>query len=273
MADILSEIRSLDGEFDEVEIDAQERRISVTTGDIVLEDTALGAFSIQLHFDRLATRRDASAFMIVALEANPACSDSSCTHPHVQDKCLCAGDATTPISHALADGRIGDAFQLINRVLHTYNGASAYVALSDWDGHECPDCGRTTSSEGLYYCSHCDRDYCDECMRSCDHCEESVCLGCATRNDDGERLCPKCIELDKQEEEAEVEATASDDSDFDPDEGEPQPSTETIHECSHSNSPDAPPDRAELPGGARPRISQRRVRRFSTAGGMSSNRR
>ena len=119
----------------------EKRKIDVTTEEITLENVCLGAFCIQLHFERLARRRDASAFAIIAEDPNPPSGDSACTHPHVRDEALCAGDAAAPISHALADGRVGDAFQLINRVLHTYNSGSPYVSLSDWESRTCTDCG------------------------------------------------------------------------------------------------------------------------------------
>ncbi|HET6248080.1 MAG TPA: hypothetical protein VFE47_10320, partial [Tepidisphaeraceae bacterium] len=158
-ADILAEIRQLRDEFDDVEINARERRIEVTTDAITLEDVTLGEFCIQLHLDRLARHRDVSAFVIVAEDANAASSDSSCTHPHVSGKALCAGDATVPLSNALAEGRISDAFQLINRVLHTYNPSSAYVSLDAWDGRSCTDCGRSISSDDLYFCDACGEDH------------------------------------------------------------------------------------------------------------------
>lgn len=236
VADILAEIRYLTDEFSEVEILPKEGRIDVTTDEITLEDVCLGRFAIQLHFDVFSQRRDASAFTIFAKDPNPASSDNTCTHPHVRGERLCAGDARGPISYALAEGRIGDAFQLVNRVLHTYNRASPYVALGDWDGQPCSDCGRSTSSDGAYCCNHCDQEYCDNCIRSCDRCDASICLGCAGSNDDGERLCPKCKELDdkKREEANEEEAEETeDDPVHDPAPEQPQPQTETSHAHSH----------------------------------------
>jgi hypothetical protein len=251
--DILAEITHLQDEFDEVDILPKEGRIDVTTDAITLEDVCLGPFCIQLHFERLAKRRDVSAFMIVAQEANPASSDSQYTHPHVSGESLCAGDAVVPISSALAEGRIGDAFQLVNRVLHTYNPGSAYVSLDSWDGIDCPDCGNTTSGDSLYNCDHCDQSYCDNCIRTCDQCETPVCGGCSTTADDGSRLCPKCKELADQEpdefnDDEEDNTIVPDDPDDDSTEEQPQPPTEIHHEQSHA--PDHTDSRrAELPGG------------------------
>src|SRR6185437_7566953 len=258
LKDIFEEIRHLDDDFDVVEIDKKAKEIAVTTDEVTLEEVRLGAFRIRMPFNQLVRRRDASAFLIVAEDPNAAAGDSSCIHPHVRDESLCAGDATLPISNALAQGRIGDAFQLVSRVLHTYNSGSAYVSLDDWNGQSCSDCGHTTSSDRLYFCESCQGDFCDDCMRSCERCEQSVCLGCSEENDNGDRLCPKCKLLDdKEREEAyEEEQTpehtpVSDDPVHDPPEEEqPQPPTETTHEQSHSltRETEQPPG-AQLPGG------------------------
>jgi hypothetical protein len=251
VADILSELDQLQDEFDVVEIDAKHKRIDVTTDAITLEDVRLGAFRIRLHFDRLARRRDSSAFVIIAEDENPAAGDSTCTHPHVRNESLCAGEATVPISNALSEGRIGDAIQLINRVLHTYNSGSAYVSLEDWDGRACSDCDNITSSESLSSCNECKGDFCDDCIRTCDRCEQSVCDGCSHVDDNGDRLCPECKRLDDEESEEtheEEQTPVSDDPVHDPTEEEqPQPSTETIHE--HSQSPETLPPGIQLPGG------------------------
>ncbi|HET6250900.1 MAG TPA: hypothetical protein VFE47_24640 [Tepidisphaeraceae bacterium] len=244
--EILAEIRQLQDEFDDVEIDVRERRIAVTTDAITLEDVPLGEFCIQLHLDRLAKRRDASAFIIVAEDANAASSDSSCTHPHVRDEALCAGDGSAPISHALAEGRIGDAFQLINRVLHTYNPSSAYVSLDAWDGRSCTDCGRTISSDDLYYCDSCSEEYCDNCIRTCADCEESVCLNCLKEDADGNQLCPTCFAASQKKRE-EGGDEVEEDPILDPTEDEPQPQTEIFHEYPHC--PQTHAGGAELPRG------------------------
>ena len=248
LADIAAELRCLKGEFDQFEILPREKQIRVTTDEIVLEDVRLGPFCIQLHFERLARCRDVSAFRVVAREPNPAAGNSSCTHPHVEDKALCAGDAKTPISHALAEGRISDAFQLVNRVLHTYNRSSAYVALSEWDGQSCSDCGRTQPSDSLYSCERCNQDYCDECIRKCDGCSQSICLECSVTNEAGDRLCPKCKKIDDQKREAarekeeEIAASEKDEP--------PQPPTETTHHDEHAHAPDLVACDCEFPGGA-----------------------
>jgi hypothetical protein len=137
--------------------------------------------------------------------------------------------------------------------LHTYNGGSAYVSLSDWDGRDCGDCGNTTPSDYLYACELCSSDFCEDCIRTCDRCDRSVCCNCSESNEDGDRLWPKCKILDDQErekeDEEEEETPVSDDPIHDPAEKEPQPTTETIHEHSHSNPSETRPAAVELPGG------------------------
>jgi hypothetical protein len=253
IADIVCEIQHLGDEFDEVEFNKREKYIAVTTDEITLEHVRLGTFSIQLHFDRLTKRQDSSAFKIIALDENAATGDSSVTHPHVQAESLCAGDALSPIGHALTQGRVGDAFQLVNRVLHTYNSGSPYVALEDWESRSCSDCGEQTSSDSLCHCQTCERDFCDSCMRTCHSCEQSVCFGCSDQNDNGDCLCSECKKLDDQESEEddeEEQTPVSDDPIHDPTEDEQQlePPTETIHE--HSIPDHAQPAGAELPSGA-----------------------
>jgi hypothetical protein len=251
LCDIVAELTHLSEEFDEMEICPAEKRIHVTTEPVTLQDIRLGPFSIRLHWERLAKKRDASAFDVVAKEPNAAAGDFSCTHPHVRGAALCAGDAAFPIANALNEGRLGDAFQLINSVLHTYNPGSAYVDLDSWDGVGCADCGQTTSSDDLYCCEHCGHDYCNDCTRLCDRCDRTLCLGCATDVHD-QRLCPSCRKLADEENEElyenEIEneedpAAVSDDPVHQTAEVEPPPQTEITHAPSPPvpGSPSRPP--------------------------------
>ena len=40
---------------------------------------------------------------------------------------------------ALRAGRLLDFFQIVSRILETYNSGSAYVSLSHWNGSPCAD--------------------------------------------------------------------------------------------------------------------------------------
>jgi hypothetical protein len=168
--------------------------LSARTDRIVLEDVDLGPFEIRLHVGRLDGRHaDAGCFDCVALDPNPASSSEETTHPHVQSNSLCAGDAALPISQALRQGRVFDAFALVRSVLQTYNDASPYVALDSWSGSPCPDCGRSVDADDLFYCEACGRDYCDGCVGRCDVCGESTCDGCLERDRVSRRdCCPSC---------------------------------------------------------------------------------
>jgi hypothetical protein len=193
LRELLDDLRQLGDEFEEVTIDLEGSRLIAATSPIELEGVALGPFAIELHLGRLADRRDASCFDCVALKPNPASTNGSVTHPHVQDQQLCAGEASAPIAAALGQGRVLDAFCLVRSVLQTYNPASPYVALDEWDGVTCGDCGYTSSRENSSWCEHCDRECCDECMSACDACDGSCCRGCLERDEQSDTdLCPAC---------------------------------------------------------------------------------
>jgi hypothetical protein len=94
-----------------------------------------------------------------------------------------------------------DAFLLIDGVLHTYNDGSPYIALSDWSGVACGDCGFSCAEDDLYRCQECGVDVCESCVSSCDACGESYCGNCLRREHaeadgtgggDGDYLCSSC---------------------------------------------------------------------------------
>ncbi|MGA2502433.1 MAG: hypothetical protein ABSH20_32225, partial [Tepidisphaeraceae bacterium] len=178
---LIAELQQLEQEFDEVTILLRERQIVARTPAIELEDVYLGPFAIELHVDRLAG------------SPNPASCNESVTHPHVQDKALCAGDAAVPISQALKQGRIADGFCLVRSVLQTYNPASPSVALDSWSGQYCHDCDCPIDEDDARFCDHCDNRFCDGCMAGCDLCERSCCRGCIDHDPVSDRrCCPAC---------------------------------------------------------------------------------
>lgn len=191
--DLVAELRQLPHEFSEVEIQPRHKRICARTPPVTLEGIYLGPFSIQLRLDRLGDEPDSSAFEVIAIDPNPASGSEDVTHPHVKDNTLCAGDATVPIAQALAQGRITDAFSLVNAVLQTYNPASPYVDLQDWEGIACPDCGRSVRSDDRSYCEQCGSDYCASCISVCQACETSVCFACLGEDRQGRQLCRQCL--------------------------------------------------------------------------------
>ncbi|MFI5379016.1 MAG: hypothetical protein ACHRHE_06960 [Tepidisphaerales bacterium] len=193
---VVADLQQLGQEFDEVSILLREQRIVARTPSIELEGVYLGPFAIELHVDRLSRSADVRCFEIVALEPNPPRCNESVTHPHVQDKALCAGDASVPISQALKQGRLADAFCLVRSVLLTYNPQSPYVALDAWDGESCHDCGGSMDADDACFCEHCDNRFCEGCMACCDLCDRSCCRDCIEMDPvSHQNCCPGCREI------------------------------------------------------------------------------
>lgn len=204
--DIYRDILALHDEFDDVSWDLRVETLSVTTPDIVLEGIFLGPFEIRLDFSQLT---GPEAYRVVALDAHPAASDESVTHPHVQSEQPCEGEARAPIRLALQEGRIADFFLIVLNLLNTYNSASPFVSLEKWEGLVCPDCGANVSEENRISCENCgsevcddcylacpscSRLYCSQCVETCSGCDESACKYCMKPcSKCGERLCPNCL--------------------------------------------------------------------------------
>jgi hypothetical protein len=200
--EIFGDLVALSDEFEDVTIDAASQTLSVTTDPIVLEEIDLGPFAIRLRWDRIGERRP---YEVVAIEPNPAGESEDTTHPHVRGEQLCEGDGRASIDRALRAGRLLDFFQIVSRILDTYNSGSAYVSLSNWNGSPCADCGDSLCDDDQYTCEHCSDSLCRECLSSCARCdvicchtctnycrscEESICSGC--QHDCGECQRPVC---------------------------------------------------------------------------------
>jgi len=191
---IVGELRQLHDEFGSVEFERGENALSVITESITLEGIALGPFKIQLELNKLDQLYSNSPYRVIALEPNPAATDSAVTHPHVNCEKLCEGEGNAAIRAAIEEGRICDFFTLVRSILNTYSADSPYVSLEDWDGTPCYDCGYTVSSEDRYYCYRCEHDYCADCSSYCQCCEETVCLGCGGQCSGCEEfLCLSCV--------------------------------------------------------------------------------
>jgi hypothetical protein len=173
--EIYEEILGLRDEFDDFELDLKAGELRVVTEGVVLNGIDLGRFEIRLGFKHLDS---SPCYRIVALDPNPAPSDDSVTHPHVQAEHLCEGEGRQAIESALADGRLSDFFLIVARLLGTYAVGNAYVELNHWEGIDCHDCGSATYQGERSYCSSCDEPLCDSCSISCNQCCESYCSGC-----------------------------------------------------------------------------------------------
>jgi len=230
-SEIYREIVALEEEFDTVECDPDCGELRVSSEPIVLEGIDLGRFEIRLDWNRSP---GSSPYRVVALEPKPAAANESVTHPHVQDGYLCEGEGRAAIQAALDNGRLGDFFLIVSRLLATYARGKAYVELDDWEGIPCRDCGAHTSEDDRSCCERCDdtlcsqclvgcqgceagycsdctsaceacgRDFCSSCLDSCPGCGRQLCPDCLTEN-----LCEKCHEKPQQQERATAEHSSA----------------------------------------------------------------
>ena len=194
LRDLYEELQQLHQEFTSVNLDLKAGVISVETENIELEDIYLGAFCIKLPLDQLTRRADSNIFRIDPLDPHPADSNSEVVHPHVQGERLCMGDATATVTTALKTGRLADAFLAVNAVLHTYNPASPYIALSDWYGTRCSDCDAVVDDDYSYTYDGCGSTFCEDCTACCDQCGNVFCMSCLERIDEPDctYLCEHC---------------------------------------------------------------------------------
>ena len=187
LSDVFAELNQIEQDIGELQFDLKEETISVITDSVSLEDIAFGSFEIKLNIGEIRSLYTESPYRVIALEPNPAGSDSCVTHPHVSNEKLCEGDGHTAIRRSLEDGRLCDFFTMIVNILQTYNPDSPYVSLDDWEGISCYDCGYTVAGDDCYYCEYCEQDYCSQCSSYCQMCDTTICLGCAYE-------CPSCNE-------------------------------------------------------------------------------
>ncbi len=189
VAELYAELLAAQEEFGTVAIDGSE--VYVATEAITLEEVYLGPFEIRLDLARLGEQEP---YRVAAVEPHPAASCSATVHPHVHDSAICLGEGKAAVSTALEEGRLGDLFLLIDRVLHTYGEGSAYVELANWYGAPCCDCGDSVDEDETSACGNCDAELCEDCVRSCSQCGTSRCSDCATscaRCDD--TTCSVCL--------------------------------------------------------------------------------
>jgi hypothetical protein len=180
--DIYEDLLGLQDDFDEMDFDIGQQRLSVTTEPITLRDIYLGPFEIRLDWGRADPD---AAYRIIAREPHPAESRANCIHPHVLDGILCEGHSRHTIRLALTQGRLLDFFSLVANGLRTYNEESPFVALEIWYGATCADCGAVVDEDDRYVCQRCEETICSGCEAACCGCEDSCCSQCATN-------CPMC---------------------------------------------------------------------------------
>lgn len=192
--DIAADLAALEDEFEEVELNLQEKKLSVVTSAIELEGTYLGPFRIVLNWEEIG---QGPCYDVIATDPQPADANDDVTHPHVTGESLCEGEGSIPIRKAIAQGRLLDFFTLVKQILETYNPDSAYVALSRWNGGEdCYECGYSMSHDESWGCERCSTTLCDDCRKICEDCESSLCSGCYSPCSDCDgAFCRGCLEF------------------------------------------------------------------------------
>lgn len=176
LRNLYDELVALYDEYETVRIDRRTAALAVRTDPIVLDGMGLGPFEIQLCWSALP---ESQCYSVVALQPNRSGGEGY-THPHVLNERLCEGDGRLPIQRALAEGRLGDFFQIVTRVMDSYNSESAYCQLEDWDGRDCVSCGHSVSGDETYLCARCGDPLCFDCYERCDDCDETFCSQCVT---------------------------------------------------------------------------------------------
>jgi hypothetical protein len=185
--------------------------IVLTTEAVELEDWInhsgtyqLGQFQIVLPIALLNKQvMSSDVFFGRAFLNNKKHATNNNLHPHLsgsaQRSRICCGEGVPAIHRALKECRLADAFEIVERVLHTY-GDSPYVHLHHWLEINCPSCGQffdpnhdSTNSRGGH-CTRCHRHTCSKCLnsRECDRCHEKVCRSCRVRLS-GHYCCLSCV--------------------------------------------------------------------------------
>ena len=205
---IFSEIACLlDSEdFSNFSLHLKEKQLCVVTQRVDLEGHNLGAFQIVWNYELVLNgdSKDPSAdFSVIAL--TPSFYNDSVTHPHVKDENPCLGDAVVPINTAIRQGRVEDAFLLVDRVLKTYNKESAYQNFGDDpddddedyddddESESCSDCGETID-RGRNTCHACDDVICEGCSIVCVGCDLIFCVSCVKDTKNG-KACESCRDV------------------------------------------------------------------------------
>ncbi|MFN3166396.1 MAG: hypothetical protein ACE37H_04955 [Phycisphaeraceae bacterium] len=191
---LLAELEQIESEFGSWEILHRDHSLYVRTDPITLEGIQLGAFEIELRLDALDRLDVEQPLNIQPLDPNWASGADDVPHPHVRDERLCTGDATVILTQALREGRLADYFLIVKQILETYNPDSPHIALEDWDGTPCHDCGCSMSDDNRSVCEDCNESFCEDCFGCCQSCALYLCFGClSTCQFCEDSTCPECM--------------------------------------------------------------------------------
>ncbi len=194
VGEIYAELLAIEEEFGEVKWDLRAQSISVITERIELEAIYLGPFEICLDYGNQNT--DGSLhYRVIARDPNPAITNDSVTHPHVQSEVVCEGEGRLAIRRSLEQGRLFDFFTMVASLLRTYNPDSPYVELSNWHSVECTECADVITANAQTRCENCEITLCTECARDCSDCDCPYCHECLSHCDSCHgNCCSSCLQ-------------------------------------------------------------------------------
>lgn len=176
-AEIFRDLRALHHEFVDVGCDLTAGTLWVVTDSIVLRRVELGRFKIELDFRSLQAFQP---YRVIAQQPKTPAGFPRVTHPHVQEDLICEGNGRGAIQATLRSGRIYDFFQIVARLVATYNSGSAFVQLTAWEGVCCTSCGDNVPADDLIRCDRCEKDLCAECASDCKTCGYCFCHECSS---------------------------------------------------------------------------------------------
>jgi hypothetical protein len=164
-------------EFVLVELKEEDLCLAVVTHPVIFGKLNLGNFIFQLSLARLC--RDGPNIRCIARTPNPPWYDESITHPHVRFDKLCTGRYEQRVDDLISAGYIYEYFQMLHRILLTYNAKSPYARLDIWNGYRCVECGNIGRHESQ--CYKCDRHICKDCLIYCEYCGCIYCQECGAK--------------------------------------------------------------------------------------------
>jgi hypothetical protein len=188
--DVYDELCALSAHYADVAVNLQETTISVTIDRVTWDEIDLGRFQLVWNWSR---RGEGGELTVIALEPKCCTARADVTHPHLLEETLCVGEAASALRLAVDTGRLFDYFEIVERVLRTYNPGGAYIALSEWYGTACTGCDETSDPEDLSRCEQCAEPFCACCQTKCSACGRVICHGCAVNCTECEKpLCRLC---------------------------------------------------------------------------------
>lgn len=185
---IRNSLRSICSSYLGFKWDNAAKKLSIHTDSITLSHVShgtnftvpLGRFEVVWNAEGFTgTNGNPTQFKIFALdEGFHARNNPRVIHPHVSSNNMCPGDANTGVQTrlplALNEGRISDAFDLIDGLLHNYGGYP-YVHLEHWGNHLCPGCRDSIQIDQMVQCFQCAAGHCRNCSKQCEECDRWFC--------------------------------------------------------------------------------------------------